>query len=524
MRQEQNETGGRVRLRAVVVGILLGAIALGGAGAAVATQAQTPRQGGTLEVGVPEPFNGWDPFSAKSRVDYQAMQNICDTLFTYDKNWVPRGMLVDKWSNVGKTWTFNLRRDVKFHDGRPFNARAVTFNLNKMRQGVYKGAVGAITEVKSLGSHRVRIRTNKPLPTLPAILTQQQASIVSPTAYRKLGSAGFNKAPVCTGPFKFVRWNPSSELVLERNKEYWRKDNNGRPYPYLDRVVFKILPDVQAAVAALQAGDVDLITKLPLASVSGLARGRETRVAERPTAGWVYFFLNVPNVSLQKRRAIQLALDRKAIVDSVVFGHGTPALGPIAPTSWTYDPAIARTGFYKATADLARAKRALELAGTPDGFKLKMTYPTEDPFIGVAQVVKAQLASVGIDVELDGREIGAVLDDLFASNFSGALLIDFSGRIDEELGMATFFRSNGPNNFGKYSNPEVDKLLNQAAFTSDRKKRAAAYQQAQKLINQDAPIPILYFPNDIKGLRSNVRGFVNLGDERIALFGVWLSR
>lgn len=511
----------RVLVIAAATVVIVGTIA------AMAPAAKGPTPGGTLRVGVPESFKGFDPFALIGRRDYQALQSICDTLFTYGPNYAPQGMLVESWSSTGKTWRLRLRRGVKFHDGTPVNANAVKFSLLQVKRGPFGSQISAITNIQVVNAFTLKLTLNKPFPPLPAVLTQQQTSIVSPKAYRTLGSKGFNQKPVCSGPFKFVRWDPATQLVVERNPNYWRKNPNGQSYPYLDRVVYRILPDPQAAAAALQAGDVDMIVNVPSPLVPVLAKGKNTRIARQTGLGWIYIFLatqNPPLSNVHLRRAIQLAIDRKAIVDSVVFGQGTPALGPINTTSWAYDPKITRNGFYGVTANLTKARQELQAGGVPNGFKFTLEYPAEDPFTGAAQVVKAQLAKVGIDVQLEGKDFGALLDDLFAFNFSGGLMIDFSGRIDPELGMAAFYRTKDANNFEKYSNPDVDRLLNQAARITDIKKRAAAYQQVQKIVNADAPIIHLFFPADIKGLRANVKGFRDLGDERPALFNVWLSR
>ncbi len=483
-------------------------------------------RGGTLRIGVPERFTGFDIFGTRSRTDYQATDNILDRLVTYDAHFVPRGMLAESWRAVDSTtWVFTLRSGVSFHDGTPFNAAAAAFSIDRLRQSPFKSQVARISRVSAVNDTTLEIKVSQPFPTLPAVLTQSFASIVSPTAYQKLGPAGFSKAPVGTGPFRFVSWNPSAELVLAANPHYWRTDPSGGRYPYVQKVVWKILPDVAAATLALQAGDVDLITTVSLPSVSQLASGPGTKVSETPTLGWNYIFLNTrttPFNDVHKRRAVQYAIDRKAIVDAVLLGHGVPMLGPLPPNSWAYDPSITTKGLYGPHADVKKARQELAAAHAAGGFAFSLTYPTLDPFTGVAQAVKAQLAAVGITANLDGREIGTVLDNMFVSKFQ-ALNIDWSGRIDEDLSTAAFYETKGANNFEQYSNPTVDGLLKQAGSITDRSRRAVLYHRAQALINADAPIILLFFPTQTIGLRSNVQGFQNLGDQRIPLYNVWLG-
>jgi ABC-type transport system substrate-binding protein len=293
----------------------------------------------------------------------------------------------------------------------------------------------------------------------------------------------------------------------------------------VQQVVWKILPDVASAALALQAGDVDLITTVSLPSIRQLAAGPGTKVSETPTLGWNYIFVNTrthPFDNVHRRRAVQYAIDRRAIVDAVVLGHGVPMLGPLPPNSWAYDASVTAHGLYGPRADLKKAAQELAAAHSPSGFAFTLTYPTLDPFTGVAQAVKAQLAAAGISANLDGREIGTVLDNMFVSKFQ-ALNIDWSGRIDEDLSTAAFYETKGANNFEQYSNSTVDMLLQQAGRITDRAKRAALYHRAQVLINADAPIILLFFPTEAVGLRSRLEGFQNLGDQRIPLYNVWLS-
>jgi peptide/nickel transport system substrate-binding protein len=483
--------------------------------------------GGTLRVGVPESFTGFGPYDKRSRIDYLAIVNIFDRLVTYDSHYVPIGQLATGWTNPDDTtWDFKLRTGVTFHDGTAFNADAAAFSLERLRASPFGKQVSRITTITVKDPTMLEIKVSRPFPTLPAVLSQPFAAIVSPTAYQKLGAAAFAKTPVASGPFKFVSWNPSAELVLTANASYWQTDEAGTHYPYLSGVVFKILPDVAAAALALQHGDVDLISKVSLPSIRQLASGGKTKILETPTLGWNYIFLNTkskPFDDVHRRRAFQYAVDRQAIVDAVVFGHGVPMLGPIPSNSWAYDPAITTSGLYSSKANIDKAKSELAAASPPGGFQFTLTYPNDEPFTGVAQAVKAQLAAVGIVANLDGREIGSVLDDMFASKFQ-ALNIDWSGRIDEDLSSAAFYETDGPNNFGKYENPEVDRVLRDAGTTSDRQRRTSLYHQAQTLINQDAPIILIFFPTDAKGLRSNVGGFKNLGDERLYLYNVWLGK
>jgi peptide/nickel transport system substrate-binding protein len=221
------------------------------------------------------------------------------------------------------------------------------------------------------------------------------------------------------------------------------------------------------------------------------------------------------------RRAVQLGIDRSALVAAGEMGLTEPALGPLAKGTWYYDPSIETSGFYGPTANIDAAKQELALSTLPKPVKFKMTYPNEAPWSTIAPLVQSQLQAVGFEVEMDGRDFGSVLDDMFAGNFQ-ALHMDFSGKIDPALSLGRFYPCTG--GYVKYCDPQVDNLLNQAAASSDLTERTQLYAQIQKIVNEDAaPIILFYYTNDIKAMRSNVMGYQNLGVQRQPMFNVWLK-
>jgi ABC-type transport system substrate-binding protein len=493
----------------------------------VPVEAAMPEKGGELRVGVPEMFTGFGPYEARSRVDYYVIMNVMDTLVTYGRDFVPKPHLAESWvSRDPSTWIFKLRSGVTFHDGTPFDAEAAKFSLERWLEGRYASQGAVITEINVLDSLTLEIKVSEPFPTLPAVLTQPWTEMVPPAAYEGMGAEEFAKAPVGSGPFKLAEWDTATgEVVLVANEDYWLQDESGASYPYLDSVRFLIQPDVASSALALQAGDVDLIVKVSIPLVEQLAAGPDTYVLETPTLGWVYTFLNTqapPFDDVHKRRAFQSAVNREAILLAAEAGHGKVAYGPLAPGTWAYDPSVETEGVYGSTADPDAAIADLAASDSPDGFEFTLTYPNEEPWNTVAPAVQAQLAEIGITANLDGREIGAVLDDMFANNFE-ALIIDWSGRIDEDISTAAFYECGGGNNFGQYCNDEIDAILKEAGSISDLGLRRPLYHQAQGLINEEAPIIIFYFPSELKAMRSNVQGYQNLGDQRPRFYNTWLS-
>lgn len=498
-----------------------------GAAAALLAPAHSARAqaAGTLKIGVPQSFSSLDPYKKIGRIDYNAVVNICDTLVTYGTDYLPRPLLAASWEQPDPaTWRFKLQPGATCHDGTPFDGEVARYSLEKARSSNVGAQFKPIAEVAVVDPTTVEVRCSGPFPTLLAQLTQPYAAIVSPKAYDAAGDS-FGRRPVGSGPFKVESFEPNRELVMARHAGYWREDGTGAALPHLERVVWQVLPDAETASLALQTGEIDFLYQVPLAFAASLGADPSLKLSETPTLGWNYAMFHTgqpPFDDRHLRRAVQLAVDRAAIVAAVSFGHAVPALGPISPGSWAYDPAVEKDGFYGATARPDQARAELAAAGKPDGFEFTLIYPAESPFDAMAQAVQAQLGAVGIKANLEGKDIGGVLDNLFASQFS-ALMIDWSGRIDEALALPSFFAAGGGNNFGKYRNPEVDRLLDAAGTATGVPARARLYQQAQRLIVEDSPHAWLTTPTELRAMRGNVDGFTNYGDFRMRLDTVRLT-
>lgn len=494
-------------------------VAVAGSGwlAALRHPAHAATRGGTLVIGVPESFSSLDPFRRIGRLDYNAVINLLDTLVTYGPDAIPAPGLAESWERPDElTWRFRLREGVSFSDGTPFDAEAVVFCFGKIREGNFGGQFARITSVVATASHALEVRTSERFPTLLVELAQQYASMVSPAAVAAAGD-GFGRMPVGSGPFRIESFDPGRELVMVRNEGWWRRDAEGVAMPYLDRVVWRVLPDAETAALSLSTGEIDFLYALPAPMAPMMAASPDITVSAAPTFGWEYLFFHCgqpPFDNVHARRAVQFAIDRQAIVDAVSFGTGTPASGPITPASWAFNRANPGGGLIAPRANPAAAKAELAAAGLADGFEMTMIHPTFPHLTAMAQAVQAQLAEVGIRVTLDGKEIGGVLDHLFASNFT-CLLIDWGGRIDEALVFNSFFRTGGGNNFGKFSDAEIDALIDAAAAAATVEERARIYQEAELKLVAASPLAWISIPSELRALRKGISGFVNHGDYRL---------
>jgi peptide/nickel transport system substrate-binding protein len=164
------------------------------------------------------PFKGFNPYQSIGRQGYNVAINVFETLTTYGPDFIPKPMLATSWEQPdANTWRFHLRNDVSFHDGTPFDAEAVKFSVEQIKQSPQSKSLGAVSEVKVVDAHTVDFVLSGPFPTLPAVLTQTYESIVSPAAYKKAGPDEFAKHPVGTGPFKFESQDSSGSVTLTRN-------------------------------------------------------------------------------------------------------------------------------------------------------------------------------------------------------------------------------------------------------------------------------------------------------------------
>jgi peptide/nickel transport system substrate-binding protein len=412
------------------------------------------------------------------------------------------------------TWEFKLRQGVKFHDGSEFTAEDVVFSLERIPKvpnnpNPYTGRIRSIDGWEVLDPYTIRITTKKPDPLLPANLTR--AVVVSKKVAQGATTDDFTsgKAAIGTGPYKFVKFVPGSHLVLERYEDYWGEK------PAWKQVTFKIISNDAARVAALLAGDVDMIDYVPPTEVAHLEKKENIEVFKRSSARVIYFspdtsrdqspFVTTtdgepldknPLKDWRVRKAISTAINREAITSRVMEGLAVPA-GQFVPEGLLgYNPDIKVDKY-----DLAGAKKLLAEAGYPDGFGLTIHGPN-DRYVNDAKICEAvgqMLAKLGLAIKVDTMPKTIYFSRARPpkSEFSFGLIGwgNPSGEVTEGLTgcLHTYQKERGYGvyNFGLYSNPEADKVIEQAAMTVVKSEREKLLQKAQKITMEDlAVIPL----------------------------------
>ncbi len=458
----------------------------------------------------------------------QLSETLFDPLVRTDAVAKPVPSLAESWTVDGDTWTFNLRKDVKFSDGTPFTAEDVVFTYDRVPKvpnspSSYALYLSSIDRLEVVDPHTLKIITKGPspvlLPNLAMVPIMSSKAAAGPAPEGKT-TVELNRGDglVGTGPYKFVSWKRGAEIVFERNENYWGEA------PAWDRVIYRPITNPAARVAALLAGDVDLIEDPPTDDLPKLKQNKDLYVQETPSVRVIYIALLQgddlpPGMSgtdgknpLQDRRvreALSLAIDRQSIVDRVMGGSAMAAGNLLAYPGFGTSEKYAKAP----AADVERAKQLLAEAGYPNGFTMSLGSPagryTNDQRI--AQVVAAMWARIGVKVNVETMAPAVFFKQRNAHAFSaylagwaassGEMLNPLNSLVvtkQPELGLGT-------TNWSKYSNPEVDKLVLEASRTLEDDKRAELLQKASGMVMDDYGILPLQFEMSVWAMKNDIR-------------------
>jgi len=454
-------------------------------------------------------------------------EHITEPLFelTPDGQIVPHLVESYEVSDDGLVWTLHLRRGILFHDGTPFNAEAVKFNLDRILDpdnGVaFRFLISPITSVDVVDEYTVRLTTEAPFAPILAHLTHSSIGMQSPAAIQRYGD-DYARNPVGTGPFRFKEWVRQDRIVLERNADYW-----GGP-PQVDEIVFRVVPEDGARMLMVQTGEAHVAVRVPPEMVSVLDRDPNIDVVNTPSVRTIYIGFNTyqrpdrpknPFTDRRVRQAFNYAVDNAAINEFILGGMGRPSDAPIAPGIFGYAP----IGGYEYNPE--KARQLLAEAGYPNGLRVQFYSPSGRYLkdLEVAEAVQAQLAEVGIEAEIVTLEWAAYLaaTNMPPDQNEVPMFLLGWGTVtgDADYGLYPLFHSSqwvpAGSNRMFYSNREVDALLDRARTTPDDQVRQAAYREAMELIMEDAPWLFLHAETQLTAIRTEVEGIVVHPTERI---------
>jgi len=478
-----------------------------------------PVSGGVLRSTLGAEPTTVDPHKLNTLFDRDVSDAMFDTLIDDDTLDGIKGALAESWDSPdARVWTFKLRSGVKFHDGSPVTADVVKFSYDRLQDpntgitGQIRPTASQVERVEAVDSSTVRITLKTPSAAFPV-----DASNI------KIIPKDFDEAkPIGTGPFQFVEWVRNQRVRLKKNPEYFVKGQ-----PYLDELVFLPTPDENQKIVLLQTGQVDFSDTIPLPRVKEVSAGGKIIVYPIPVgvAPSAYFMPlktdKAPLDNAKVRQAMNLAIDRKALLD-VTFGVGTIKSNVVPPKHWAFNP----NAMSYDNRDVARAKQLMAEGGHPNGFSLQFKFITSRAeYTPMAQLFQANLAEIGVKLELLPKELGVWVDEVLNKHEFELGMTGIIPDYDPHAIMVRFHSKDSQDGQSmNWQNPEFEQLLAQGKVTVNQEERKRIYFKAQELAQEGAPgfvvneRPILYGATpQVQGFRPDIRQHTHFAS-------VWMSK
>ncbi len=442
-----------------------------------------------------------DPHAANDGYSARVFNQIYDPLMKQTADLEVAPALAESWEFKSDTEIiFYIRKGVKFHNGDELKASDVKFSIDRMvASPSVKSYFDKITEVTVIDDYTVSVKTSEPYAPLMFNLAGTYGSIVSEKAITEAGDK-YNENPIGTGPMKFKEWAANDHVTVVRNDDYWRGT------PKATSITIRVIPEDSSRTIALQAGDVDFLQATPAVDVARIMEDDSLKTETYLSQSAQYIGFNckkAPFDNVKVRQALNYAVDRQTIVDVVLEGKGQVISTVLAP-----DMPGANNEIDYYPYDVEKAKSLLAEAGYPDGFTASiMVYGDANNKIG--QLVQSDFAKIGVELNVELTEFGAMLEylnlgehDMYTLSYGAA------GNPDSTFSNVYHGSSSSASgNRSYYSNPEVDKLIDEARVTMEWEDREPIYQKVQELIMQDAPIIPLYSEQKYYAMNANMEGY-----------------
>jgi peptide/nickel transport system substrate-binding protein len=456
---------------------------------------------GTLRVALPSNVNTLDPAKTKLGEEYIINFLVYSGLTELDAAGNAKPDLAESWtsSEDQETWTFRLRKGVKFHDGREFDsgdAKATIARIMDPATGsTARVNFDIVSSIDTPDKYTVVFNLKIPYSGFADILGDRQTRIVPKDKLDTLANS-----PDGTGPFQLVEFKPGDRIELKKNPNYYLPGT-----PKLDGITFRIMPETAARIAAIDTGAVDLVWDLPPEAIDQLKSNAKVKIDSVATSTWDGLIMNAaqkPFDDVRVRRAVSLAIDKKALVELSLFGHGSPSHTMIPPSSAYFNDNIP----FKV--DVAQAKKLLADAGFPNGLETTLYVPSGRPTrerlgVGAAEMLKA----IGVKVDIQ-----RVPWDKFVKDIEGkaAFYTDgFYSRPTLDTSIYPWYHSTGSWNstLWNYKNPAMDKVLDAARAAKTDDERKEFYNEFQQIAIDEPAGVIPYVLNHTNVYRTNVKGF-----------------
>jgi len=465
---------------------------------ACTNQENTPKGTGEVKTGLTMGYTtepeGLDPHRTAAASTFTVTNNIYDTLVGVTSDWqiVPRLATDWKMSDNGMEITFNLRDDVKFHNGRQMNAEDVVFSFNRLKDAESPRARDYENiKAEAVGDYSVKFTTEKLDVELLKNFAYPWAAVVPQEAVENLKTQ-----PVGTGAFTLKEWIPQQHLTLQRNDNYY--GNKAK----LETIKLVILPDATSMMASFQTGNLDIIP-LNGDQVTIVDGNQDYKVISEPMNAVQIMSLNTNNKILSDervRRAMAMAIKKDDVIAAAMFGYGDAIGSHLPPTSPDYYDANSIIEY-----NPEKAKELLKEAGYENGFDIKMALPKNYQLhVDAGQVIADQLSKIGINVKIDIIEWGTWLSEVYGAKNFETTVVGHTGRLDSYAFLSRY--KSDSNDYISLSTGEVDELLDRSRQELDEGKRKEIYKEIQIILANKLPAIYLETPRTMLALQKNVEG------------------
>ncbi|MBW1711861.1 MAG: ABC transporter substrate-binding protein [Deltaproteobacteria bacterium] len=483
------------------------AMALGGPSALAAGK-------DTLVIGVSSDIHTLDPAVTMANWDWRQSWPCYNRLVRYKQGSTEvEPSAAESWtvSDDGKTWTFKIRKGIKFNDGGVLDAKAVKFSFDRL----FKLAKGPSEIVPNFESCRVvddytfEIKLASPFGPFIQTLACHAACLVNPNVMKHEKDGDMAQAWLSahcdgSGPYTLTEWRRGQRAVLEAKPDYW----SGAPK--LKKVIIRFMSESADRRMALERGDIDIAETVEFDQLPALEKNKDILVLKNPSMLVDYVYLNNQKEGLNNplvRKALNYAVDYQGIIDNVLGGNGIQMRGPVPKGLWGH-----KEDAFQFKRDVEKAKALLKEAGFEKGLTLTMIYSESRPtWAQIAAILQSNFRDIGVDLKLEMMANATLRDKVNRGDYelcTGAWTPDYA---DPSMFMNFWFDSKRwglPGNRSFYKNPKVDELIYKAISIVDQAERTKLYNQAQDIIMDEAPYIFLYQVNDILPMRKNVKGYV----------------
>ena len=477
--------------------------------------------GGTLKIGIGMDVKQLDPAFISDLPSERIASQIHDRLLRRDPEGNIKPNLAKDWKveENAKVWTFYLKEDVKFTDGSKFNAEVVKWHFDRLRDSEvgsnYVEQFSIIEKVKVLDNYTVQFRLKRPYgPFVDTILFSPGGLIPSKNHFEKVGADAYSSNPVGTGPFEFKEWKPGSFIKLTANDNYHREEIK------LDGLTFKPIPEPMTRIIELQTGGVDVVKSIPYMNVKKLQGDSNVDLYKGKSGFYtMYIWFNLEEGSpfkdnLALRKAVAYSINKKELAKVLHGEYSIRCEGYVPKASWAYPDNPEPIGY-----DLDKAKQILKDAGYTyedgklykDGERVTIEYlstTSERQWQTIAQFVQERLRKLGVEAKLKQLEWGSYLDKFTNRKYTLSSMGWSQNTGEPSLFLDVLISTEGRGNFSGYSNPEVDKMLKEAAAISGRSERMKIYRKVYDILEEDLPmVPILSKPL-LEGVSTDVENYI----------------